>query len=462
MAFGGFGTWVQNITQDWLVLTLTHSAQAVGLTAAFQFLPALLLGPFGGAVADRIPRKRVLMCTQTLNCLLACCTAVIVLIGHAQAWEIFLLAVVAGLIWVVDNPTRQALISDLVPADVLRSAVAVNSSIFQSARVMAPALAGVLITTTGCGFAFCVDTAFFAVAVLAWSRLRPGQAVPRGARTIRGVGAEPDGGVLRYLRQEPRIAVTLLLVGVVGTFGLNFPVVLTVIAQDDFHGTADLYGVFNVMIAMGSIAGALVIAGRARARLVQIIALSAAFGAVQLTTAFMSNLLAFLVFLIALGFSNLAFQTVANSAVQLWTAPRIRGRVLGVYGQLFVGGTPIGAPLIGALTARCGGRVGMAVCGAVPLLAAALLGTTFVARRGRGGKERVWRPADDVEDLPAPEAGDVPEPAQRLHAGGRTDRRRPARPGPARPGELARCQSRHGNVESGDGAGIRPADGRGA
>jgi MFS family permease len=398
-ACASFGTWVQNITQDWLVLTLTHSAQAVGLTAAFQFLPALLLGPCGGFFADRVPRKPLLVCTQALNCGVACCTALIVLLGHAQTWEIFLLAVVAGLIWVVDNPTRQALISDLVPADQLRSAVALNSSAFQSARIVAPALAGVLITSAGCGFAFCVDTAFFAVGVLAWSRLRP--AGPSGPRRSPGAdkacasanepgsgagGGEGGGeGVFRYLRGEPRVALTILLVGVVGTFGLNFPVVLTVIAQDDFQGTADLYGVFNVLLAVGSITGALVAAGRARARLKQIVALGAVFGAAQLAAALMSDLYAFLVFLLILGFSNLAFQTVANSAVQLWTAPRIRGRVLGVYGQLFVGGTPIGAPLIGAITARCGGRVGMAVCGTVPLLAALLLAALLAARRRRAG-----------------------------------------------------------------------------
>jgi MFS family permease len=400
-----FGTWIQNITQDWLVLSLTHSGVAVGLTAAFQFLPALLLGPYGGVVADRWPRRRVLVLTQTVNCVVAVCTATVALTGRAQPWHIFALALVAGMVWVVDNPTRQALLGDMVGPDDLRSALAINSSIFQSARVVAPALAGVLITSRGSGFAFCVDTVFLAAGVLALTRLRPPARRPSALGALRETaggtaeeadrGPVPEGGpdaaleapagaasaarpaatgVLRYLRGNPRIALTILLVGVVGTFGLNFPVVLTVIAQQDFHGTANLYGAFNICLAVGSIAGALVAAGRTgRARLRQIVILCAVFGAVQFAAALAEPRSAFLVLLVLLGFSNLTFQTVANSAVQLWTHPGLRGRVLGVYGQLFVGGTPIGAPLVGAMTTHWGGRIGMAFCGAAPLAAAVLL-----------------------------------------------------------------------------------------
>ena len=224
--------------------------------------------------------------------------------------------------------------------------------------------------------AFCLDTAFFATGLLAWSRVR----VPRTVQPARTrVGSHP-GSVresLGYVRRRPQLGLTILLVAVVGTFGLNFPIVLSVIAHNDFHGSADLYGLFNVMLAIGSVGGALVAAGRAQARLWQIVALAAAFGAVQLLTATMSDRLAFLGFLILLGFTNLIFQAIANSAVQLWTSPRLRGRVLGLYGQVFVGGTPIGAPIIGALTARFGGRTGMALCGAIPLVAALALATTL-------------------------------------------------------------------------------------
>jgi Transmembrane secretion effector len=330
---------------------------------------------------------------------------------------------------------RQALVSDLVSTTRLRSAVAVNSSIFQSTRIVAPAVAGTLITTAGCGAALCVDTLFFALGAFTWSRLR----VPASAKREpeREQAPAGRGSVFRYLHREPRIALIILLVGVVGTFGLNFPIVLTVIAQHDFSGSADLYGVFNLMLALGSIAGALIAAGRAQARLAQIIGLCAVFGAVQLAGAFTGDLLAFLACLVALGASNLAFQTVANSAVQLWTEPPWRGRVLGVYGQLFVGGTPLGAPLIGALTAREGGRVGMAVCGGVPLAAAVILGAVLASRRERGGEERVSRAA----------LARVVRPAS-----GSTQENRPTRPEKA----ATAAESRARCVRHGESAHRRP------
>jgi putative membrane protein insertion efficiency factor len=371
----GSGTWIQNITQDWLVLTLTHDAGAVGLTAAFQFLPALLLGPLGGRLADRLPGRRLLGRTQALNVVVAGATAVLALSGGARPWEIYLLAVLAGLVWVVDNPARQALVSDLVGSSALRSAVALNGAIFQSARIVAPALAGVLITTAGPGTAFCVDTAFFAAGLLMWSRLR----TPVGVRSS-SRAAQSQGSVFGYLRRRPRTAVAILLVGVVGTFGLNFPVVLTVIAADDFHGSANLYGAFNIALAVGSIGGALVAAGWRGSRLRRIILLGGAFGAAQAVTALAGDRMAFLGLLTTVGFSNMAFQTVANSAVQLWTAPEMRGQVLGVYGQVFVGGTPIGAPIVGAFTDHAGGRAGMAACGIVPLGVAILLAVVLAAR----------------------------------------------------------------------------------
>jgi MFS family permease len=372
-----FGTWIQNITQDWLVLTLTHSATAVGLTAAFQFLPALLLGTHGGAMADRLPRRRMLVIAQTLNCAVAATTATLTLTSHITAQGIYVLAVIAGLIWVIDNPTRQALLGDVVPAERLSSAVAVNASIFQSARVVAPALAGAVITTFGAGAALAVDTLFFAIALAAWRRV-PDSPSPAAAHDTGSVGLP---GVLRYVRRRPPLALTILLVGLVGTFGLNFPVVLTVIAQENFHGSANLYGLFNVMLAIGSVTGALIAAAQPRTELTRIITLAALFGLTQALTAVMPTRPSFLLLLVLLGTVNLLFQSTANAAVQLWTSTEWRGRVLGLYGQLFVGGTPIGAPLIGALTERFGGRAGMALCGGIPLTGALLLAAAIATRR---------------------------------------------------------------------------------
>ena len=209
-------------------------AGAVGLTAAFQFLPALLLGPLGGRFADRLPGPPAARPDPDAERRPGRRHGGAGPLGAPDPWEIYLVAVLAGLVWVVDNPARQALVSDLVGPSALRSAVALNGAIFQSARIVAPALAGVLITAAGPATAFCVDTAFFAAGLLVWSRLR----TPTPAARLRPATGrtETSSG---YLRHQPRTAVAILLVGVVGTFGLNFPVVLTVIAADDFHGGAE-------------------------------------------------------------------------------------------------------------------------------------------------------------------------------------------------------------------------------
>jgi MFS family permease len=304
------GTWMQSVAQDWLVFSLTHSPAAVGVTMALQFLPMLALGLHTGAAADRLPKRRILLATQTLN---------------------------------------------------------------------AAAVASLLIVSAGTGWVFAVNAACYLGPTVGLLRLRPSDRVPAPAAR-----REPRAlrTAVRYVRQRPDLVWTIFLVGILGTFGLNFPIVLTAMAKSAFHGDASTYGLFNIVLAIGSAAGAL-LAGAATRPRPRVIALSAAlFGLLQVAAAIAPDMAVFLLLLSAMGFTNLAFQSMANACVQLAVDSGLRGRVMGLYMLVFIGGTPIGAPVIGALTNHFGARAGMAVCGVVPALAAAVMAATLVRRRG--------------------------------------------------------------------------------
>ena len=361
------GFWMLQIAQDWLVLELTGSAAAVGVAMALQFLPMLVLGMHGGLIADRWPKRRTLAVTQALNVLLTAALAVLTLTGHVTVAVVYALTLVSGLVFVVDNPTRQVFVGEVVPREQLRAAIALNSAVFHTSRLVGPAVAAALIGGAGLGWAFAVTSACFLGPLLSLAAIRPGELTPV-PRPPRAPGQLRSA--LRYVGGRPHVAWTLGLVAVVGLFGLNFPVVLTGMAREVFGGGAGLYGTFHIAIALGSISGALFAAGRPTVRLRTVVLAGAVFGAAQAAAAFMPAVPVFLVVLAGMGFANLAFQAMANSSVQLWVEPELRGRVMGLYMLVFIGGTPIGAPLVGWLTEAAGPRVGMAFCGAVPLLAA--------------------------------------------------------------------------------------------
>lgn len=369
------GTWMQSIAQDWLVLELTNSSSAVGITMALQFLPMLLFGMYGGVIADRYPKRRILMITQAVNGTLSTVLAVLTITGEIQVRQVYLLALAGGLVFVADNPTRQVFVNEVVPAQYLRNAIALNAAVFQTTRLVGPAVAGVLISAVGTGWAFAANAACY---------LGPltGLALIRTADLVRAPALERAPGqlrsALRYVIARPHVAWTIVLVGVVGTFGLNFPVVLTAMARTTFHGGAGLYGLFNIALALGSISGALIAGGRAHTRLRSLIVMAAAFGVAQAIAALAPALGVFLVSLVAMGVANLGFQAMANSSVQLWVDPVFRGRVMGLYLVVFTGGTPLGAPLVGWITAHAGARVGMAVCGLVPVLAATVVAVLLI------------------------------------------------------------------------------------
>jgi MFS family permease len=372
------GTWMQTIAQDWLVLELTGSATAVGITMALQFLPMLLFGVYGGMLADRFEKRSLLITTQTVNGVFTAVLAILTISGQVHVGEVYALALAGGFVFVVDSPARQVYVNELVPTSYVRNAIALNAAVFQTTRLVGPGLAGVLIATVGSGWVFAANAACYLLPIVPLLRIRRSELIAAPPAN-RETGQLRD--TLRYVAARPHIGWTILLVGIVGTFGLNFPIVLTGMARNEFHGTAALYGLFNIMLAVGSISGALLAGSRSQVRLRQLTAGAAAFGVAQVAAGLAPDEATFLVLLVVMGVTNLTFQAMANASVQLGCDPAYRARVMGLYMLVFVGGTPIGAPIIGALTAALGARAGMVVCGAVPALAAVVIGLMLAGRR---------------------------------------------------------------------------------
>ncbi|MGH3293590.1 MAG: MFS transporter [Trebonia sp.] len=388
------GSWMQSIAQDWLIFSLTHSSTAVGLTMALQFGPILLLGFKAGAVADRLPKRRILLITQTLSGVTTAALAVITITGAVRAEYVYAFALISGVVLAFDSPARQAFVTEVVSEDRLRAAISLNAAVFQAARLIGPAIASLLIATVGTGWVFAVNAACYlgptiGLLMLRPADLQPAPVVPRAHGTMAATAL--------YLRRRPDVLWTIFLVGVLGTFGLNFPIVLTAMAKTAFGGNAGTYGLFNIVIGLGSAGGAVLAGAGTRPRTRAIVACAAAFGVLEAAAALAPDLAVFLALLVAMGFVNLVCQAMANASVQLAVDPEIRGRVMGLYMLVFIGGTPFGAPFIGAVTSHFGARAGMLVCGVIPAVAAVVMAGA-VARRTR--KERGARPVpSDWEDL---------------------------------------------------------------
>jgi MFS family permease len=384
-SLANMGSWMQSIAQDWLVFSLTHSSTAVGVTMALQFLPMLLLGLHAGALADRLPKRRILLITQTLNGITTAALAVITITGAVRPTYVYGFALASGVVFAFDSPARQAFVTEVVSEDRLRAAISLNAAVFQATRLIGPAIASVLIATAGTGWVFAVNAACYlgptiGLLLLRPADLQPAQAVAKAQSTV--------ATAVRYLRGRPDILWTIFLVGVLGTFGLNFPIVLTAMAKSTFGGNASTYGLFNIVLGLGSAAGAVLAGAGTRPRTRAIVTTAAIFGILQAVAALTPDLPAFLVLLIAMGFVNLVCQAMANASVQLSVAPEIRGRVMGLYMLVFIGGTPIGAPIIGAVTSHFGARTGMLVCGVIPAVAAAVTAVAVAKRNLRQKREQ--------------------------------------------------------------------------
>ncbi|MFB7370594.1 MFS transporter [Streptomyces sp. NPDC056222] len=365
------GTWMARITQDWLVLSLTGSAAAVGITTALQFLPMLLFGLYGGVIADRYPKRQLLLISQAALGLCGLALAVLTLSGHVQVWHVYLIAFLLGMVTVVDNPARQSFVSEMVGPDQLRNAVSLNSANFQSARLVGPAVAGLLIATIGSGWSFLLNGLFFLAPLAGLLMMRPAE-LHKVERAPRGKGQLREG--LRYVAGRPDLIWPIVLVGFVGTFGFNFPIWLTAFADDIFHVGAGTYGFLNTLIAAGSLAGALFAARRGSTRLRMVVVAAVVFGLLEIAAAVSPSFWLFALLLVPIGMFGLTVNITANSAVQLATDPAMRGRVMSLYMMVFAGGTPIGAPLLGWITDTYGPRVGFATGGLVSLVAAGVVG----------------------------------------------------------------------------------------
>ncbi|MEZ7002751.1 MFS transporter [Streptomyces sp. AD55] len=372
------GTWMQRIAQDWLVLSLTGSSAAVGITTALQFLPMLLFGLYGGVLVDRMRKRPALLVTQSAMGVTALALAVLTLTGQVQVWHVYVAAFAMGLATVVDNPARQSFVAELVGRDQLQNAVSLNSANFQSARLVGPAVAGLMITGVGTGWAFLANGLSF-VAPLTCLLLMRARELHAVERAPRGKGQLREG--LRYVAGRPELTWTIVLVGFIGTFGFNFPVFLSAFADDVFRAGAGSYSLFNTLMAVGSLAGALLAARRGTARLRVLIAAAVAFGSLEVAASLAPSLWLFALLMVPLGIFSMTVNVTANTSIQMSTDPAMRGRVMALYMMVFLGGSPVGAPIVGYVTDAYGARVGLAAGGAVAAGAAAVIGL-ILARVG--------------------------------------------------------------------------------
>lgn len=365
------GTWMMRIAQDWLVLSLTGSAAAVGITTALQFLPMLLVGLYGGVVADRYAKRTLLVITQAAMGLLGLALAALTLSGAVHVWHVYLIAFLLGLATVVDNPARQAFVVELVgPAD-LRNAVSLNAANFQTARILGPAAAGVLIAAVGSGWAFALNGISFIAPLAALLMMRDSE-LHRLPRAPREKGQLREG--LRYVAGRPELIWPIVLLGFVGTFGFNFPIWLSAFVDRVYHAGAGTYGLLNTLMAAGSLAGALLAARRSSPRMRMLVGAALLFGMLEIAAALAPTLWLLAALLVPIGLFGLTFTTTANASVQLATDPVMRGRVMSLFLMVFMGGTPIGAPIIGWVTDTYGPRVGFVAGGLVSAVAAVVVG----------------------------------------------------------------------------------------
>jgi MFS family permease len=371
------GTWMGRVAQDWLVLTeLTpHSSVALGIVTGLQFAPIVLLAPMAGVITDRFPKRRILFATQSALALTSLLTGVLVVTGAVQLWHIYLLTFAQGVATALDNPARQTFVSEMVPRQSLSNAVGLNSASFNAARLIGPGVAGLVIATVGTGPAFFVNTLSFVAVLFALWRMRTGELTP-GPR-LRGKGQIREG--IRYVRGRPDIVLIMALVFVLGTFGMNFQMTTALMATAVFDKGAGGYGLLGSIMAVGSLSAALLSARRPNPRLRVLLVAYGAFVVASTAAALAPSYAWFAVLLIPVGLTALTVITTANSMVQLSVDPAMRGRVMALYLAVFMGGTPLGAPLIGWIGSAWGPRWTILV-GSITTGLAALAATMYLVR----------------------------------------------------------------------------------
>jgi MFS family permease len=372
------GTWMQRTAQDWLVLTqLTdNNATAVGVVMALQFGPHLLLLPFTGFAADHLDRRSLLIATQAAMGALALGLGVLTVVGMVALWHVYVFAFVLGCVTAFDSPARQTFVQELVGEADLTNAVALNSASFNGGRMIGPAIAGVLVASLGSGWVFLINAASFVAVLCSLVFLRTGQLHPV-ARAVRARGSLSEG--FRYVWQRPDLKAVLLMLFLISTFGLNFPIFISTMSVTVFHAGADRYGLFTSIMALGTVAGALLAARRATADITLLLAAGAIFGIGCALAAIARNDWLFGVTLIVIGVSAQTFTTSSNSLVQISTEPAMRGRVMAILLAIFLGCTPLGAPVVGWVADVLGPRWALGVAAASGL-GAVIVAIHYLAR----------------------------------------------------------------------------------
>jgi MFS family permease len=380
------GSWVQRIAQDWLVLTLTGSTVAVGITTALQFVPTVLFGLHGGLLADRYPRRRILLGTQVGMGVFAAVLAALTLSGAVRPWHVFVIAFALGIVVAIDNPARQAFVNEMVGPAQVRNAVSLNSSVFQLGGLVGPALSGVLITAVGPGWSFLINAASYVPSFAALALIRTGE--------LHVLAREPERAgqireALRYCLHRPDVLWPIVLAGVCAMFTGNLPVTLAAYARSVFHGGAGGYGLLSTIVALGSLAGALISARQPRARLRTLLLTCAALAVAEVFAAAAPGEIEFCIALLGVGALTLLLYTSVNSTVQLAAHDVIRGRVLSVYLMAWMGGAALGGPIVGGIDQAVSPRAGMLLAGLVPGAAAVLVALRLLANIRRGRPLRV-------------------------------------------------------------------------
>ncbi|MEO6414122.1 MAG: MFS transporter [Pedococcus sp.] len=404
------GTWMGRVAQDWLVLTeLTdHSSTALGIVTGLQFLPFLLLAPWAGMIADRYPKRRILAVTQTSLALSSLALGLLVITGSAELWMVYGIALFTGIATAVDNPARQTFVSEMVPRDKLANAVSLNSASFNAGRLVGPGVAGLTIAAFGTGWTLLLNTLTFVAVLLALSAMRRSDLRPAPA-LARGKGAIREG--IAYVRSRPDIKLVMVLVFVLGTFGMNFQITTALMATKEFGKGPQEYGLLGSVMAIGSLTAALLSARRARPRLAILLVALVGFTISSGLAAVAPTYPLFALALIPVGLTALTALTTANAMVQLSVDPAMRGRVMALYMAIFMGGTPLGAPLIGWIGDVAGPRwtvgIGTIAVGLTLVVVSIRLAkrenvqVTYESRR---------RPRIKIRTLPRPDVSEpVPE-----------------------------------------------------
>jgi MFS family permease len=370
------GTWMQSIALTWLVYVLTHSSLDLGLTVGAQTLPVLLLGPYGGVIADRVDKRRFMVVLQAAMGVQALILGVLTVTGVITYSEIVVLSVILGVNNTFENPIRQTFIQEMVGHDELRNAVSLNSTLFNAARVVGPAIAGILIATVGVGVCFLINAASFVAVVTSLVTLDKTKLEP-SVPVVRAKGQLREG--FRYVASEPRLLTLLIMMGIIGMLAYEFQVLLPVVAKQTFHGGPETYGFLTASMGVGAVFGGLITAARGRTGLRPVSIAAAVFGATILIAAVAPILAVEIGALAVVGWASVSLSATGNTTLQLDSDPSMRGRVMSLWAVAFLGSTPIGGPLMGWVAAMGGGRIGLGV-GGVSCLVASAIGLTVVWR----------------------------------------------------------------------------------